>query len=257
MSRRREDGYEDEPLAQDERRLDDDSHVGGEREYVDEPTHRERETGASTRHDPDGPVATRRGVDVRDERITVDRTRSDVGVREARRGFGGFDLPATLVGMLTALALLILLAGLVGAAIGAIGYQMGVEGREQQLSIAGLAGGLIVLFVAFFVGGWAAARIARYDGVLNGVMTAVWVLVLGAILAGLGAWLGSEYDVLRNVEAPQFFSRDALTVGGIVSGVLALAAMLGGGALGGRRGERYHREIDATIVGTRDGGLER
>src|SRR4051812_46877106 len=54
------------------------------------------------------------------------RERRDVSVEAARRRFGGIDLPASLVGMLTALAMLTLLGGLIGAAIGAIGYQTGL-----------------------------------------------------------------------------------------------------------------------------------
>ena len=200
------------------------------------------------------PVERGRGIDVEGDGIAVDKA-PDVGVREARRRFRGVDLPATLVGMLAALALVVLLAGLVGAAIGAVGYQRGVEGNEQELSIASLAGGVVVLFIAYFVGGWAAARIARYDGATNGLLTGVWTLLLAALLAGLGAWAGSEYDVFRNVDLPHWFSRDALTVGGIVSAALAALAMLLGGLLGGVRGERYHRAADATIAATRAGGL--
>lgn len=194
-------------------------------------------------------------VDVRSRGIQVEEYRGDVGVAEARRRFGGIDVPATLVGMLTALALLVLLGGLVGAAIGAIGYQRGLDGNEEELSVAGLAGGVVVLFLAFLVGGWAAGRIARYDGAKNGLMAGIWTLALAAVLAALGAWLGDEYDVLRNVDLPQWFSRDALTLGAIVSGLVAAAAMLLGGLLGGRWGERYHRHADAAIASTRTGSL--
>ena len=196
-----------------------------------------------------------RDADGRDEheRVAVRDDRGGDGIAAAREQFGGLDIPASLVGMLTALALLLLLAGLVSAAIGAVGYQVvdvegTVEGREEELSIGGLVGGVVLLFLAFFVGGWAAGRIARYNGVLNGVMAAVWTLVLGAILSALGAWLGSEYDVLRNVELPQWFSQDTLALGAIVSGVVAILAMLGGAALGGSRGERYHRDADAAVA---------
>ena len=185
------------------------------------------------------------------------RGRADAGVRVARERFGGIDIPATLVGMLTALALTALLGGLVGAAIGAIGYQRGLDDAADDVSIAGLAGGIAVLFLAFLVGGWAAARIARYDGLRNGLMTGVWTLLLGAIVSALAAWAGSEYDVFRNVDMPQWFSRDALTAGAIVSGVLAIAAMLLGGLLGGIWGERYHRRADETIAAAREGALRR
>ena len=187
----------------------------------------------------------------------VARARGDVGVRAARERFGGIDLPATLVGMLTGLALLVLLGGLIGAAVGVVGYQRGLEDAVEELSLASLVGGIATLFVAFLVGGWAAARIARYDGARNGLMTGVWTLVLAAVLSGLAAWLGDKYDVLRNVDLPQWFSRDALTTEGIVSAAIAILAMLLGGLLGGLWGERFHRRADATIASMREGGLAR
>jgi hypothetical protein len=195
-------------------------------------------------------------VDADPEGVRVRDARPDVGVAEARRRFGGIDVPASLVGMLTALAFLVLFAGLVGAAIGAIGYQTGLSGDDEEISLASLIGGLLALVLAYLLGGWTAGRIARYDGPLNGAMTGVWTLVLAAVFAGLGAWVGSEYDVLRNVDLPQWFSRDAFTTGAIVSGVVAIAAMLIGGALGGAWGERFHRHADATIAATRPGGIE-
>jgi branched-chain amino acid transport system permease protein len=122
-------------------------------------------------------------------------------------------------------------------------------------AIGGLAAGLAVLFLSFVVGGWAAGRIARYDGLKNGVMTGVWALVLIAILSGLGAWLGAEYNVLREADLPSWFSRDAATIGAIVSALAAILVMLAGGLLGGVWGERFHRRADAVIAGTRAGGI--
>jgi hypothetical protein len=181
---------------------------------------------------------------------------NDAGVREAHRRFGGIDVPATLVGMLAALALLILIGGLVGAAIGAIGYQSGLKGNHTSLSIAGLAGGIAAIFLSFVVGGWAAARIARYDGARNGLITGVWALLLALILAGLGAWLGTQYNIFRNVpNLPDWFSHDAETVGAIASAAAAVVAMLLGGALGGAWGESYHRRIDRLIADTRPGAI--
>ena len=174
--------------------------------------------------------------------------RRDPGVRAARARFGGIDLPSSLIGTLAALALTALLAGLVGAVFGVVGYQKDLEDEIEELSLASLIGGIAVLFVSFLIGGWAAARMARYDGVGNGLMTAVWAIVLAAIASALAAAFGDEYDVLRNVNMPQWFSTEALTAGAIVSGAVAIVAMLLGGALGGLWGEAYHRRADATIV---------
>lgn len=170
-------------------------------------------------------------------------------IAAARDRFGGIDLPAGLVGMLTAIAVLVLLGGIVGAAIGAIGYQTGLSGNNvEDISLASLIGGLVVLAIAYLVGGWTAGRIARYDGARNGLMTAVWTIVLAGALSALAAWFGSEYDVFANVQLPQWFDRDALTTTALASGLAAVATMLVAALLGGLWGTRYHRLADQTIL---------
>ena len=170
-------------------------------------------------------------------------------IAAARDRFGGIDLPASLVGMLTAIAALILLGGIVGAAIGAIGYQTGLSGDNvEDISLASLIGGLVVLAIAYLVGGWTAGRIARYDGARNGLMTAVWTIVLAGALSALAAWFGSEYDVFANVQLPQWFDRDALTSTALASGLAAVATMLVAGLIGGLWGTRYHRLADQTLL---------
>ncbi len=173
----------------------------------------------------------------------------------------GLDIPATLAGMLAALGSLILLAGLLGAALGAIGYQAGLGGNREELSIGALVAGIVALFLAFLVGGWTAARIAGHDGPRHGLLTVLWFVLLAAILAGLGALLGSEYNLFQSLSLPQWFSSDALTIGAIVSGIVALAAMLLGGWLGGKLGDRD--AADAVLirkgerVTVREGGVLR
>jgi hypothetical protein len=187
------------------------------------------------------------------EREDVVRERPISPIAAARERFGGIDLPASLVGMLTGLAMVVLLGGLVGAAVGAIGYQTGLRGDNvDDISTASLIGGLVVLFVSYVIGGWAAGRIARYDGARNGVMAAIWAIVLAGALSALAAWLGDTYDVFSNVDLPQWFNRDAFTTTAIVSGVAAIAAMLVGGGLGGLWGTRYHRRADQTLLDARE-----
>lgn len=177
-------------------------------------------------------------------------------IAAARERFGGVDLPASLVGMLTALAMVVLLGGLIVAAFGQIGYQTGLTGDDvnnvNDISLASWIGGVAVLFVSYLIGGWAAGRIARYDGARNGLMTAIWTIVLAAVLSGLAAVLGTEYDVFANRDLPQWFNRDAVTGVAIVSGAAAIVAMLLGGLLGGLWGTRYHRLADETLLDAHD-----
>ncbi|MEZ0234676.1 MAG: hypothetical protein ACAH81_06990, partial [Actinomycetota bacterium] len=161
--------------------------------------------------------------DRRDEDRYVDATaaaqekeRRDVGVDAARERFGGRDLPASLAGMLVALAALLLLAGLASAAIGTIAFQTGVEGNEDELSLGALIVAGAVIFLAFLLGGWAAGRMARYNGALNGFMVAVWFIVLGVVLAIVGAIADNTYNLfndLRVAEAtlPNWFSVEDAT----------------------------------------------
>jgi hypothetical protein len=190
-----------------------------------------------------------------DKDVRVSEIDRDVGRREARRRYGGLDIPASLAGMLVALALVVILGGIAAAIIGAIGYQVGLKGQQEELSIGAFIAGAVVLFIAFVLGGWAAGRIARYDGGKNGIMTAVWAIILAAILAILGAVLGSNYDVFAKVNLPQWFSSDAFTLQAVITGVVSLVMMLLGGFLGGKWGERFHRRADAVVASTRPGAI--
>ena len=182
--------------------------------------------------------------------VKVTNVTGDVGVEEARARFGGIDIPATIAGALAALGTATLLAG-IGAGAGTFGYQLGRDNTPEELTAAGLIGGLAALLLAFLVGGWVAGRVARYDGGRNGMLTVMWFVVLAAATAALGAWIGDEYNVFQNVNLPQWCDSDALTGAAIATGAVALAVMLLAGWIGGRLGERYHRRADSLVARTR------
>jgi hypothetical protein len=184
---------------------------------------------------------------------TVYRAAPDDAVIGAERR--KFDLPATIGGALAALGTLVLLSSLVGAAVGAIGYQTDV--KDQDLSIGGLVGGLVVLFLACLVGGWVAGRIARHKGGLHGVVAILWLVVLAAVLTALAAVAGDKYDVTERVGLPSWFSSDALGLVAIITGLVALALALLGGWLGGKLGERHDRATGVAVVETRRAVHER
>ena len=214
----------------------------------------DRTSTGSTRVQEDDVVVERTDVP---DRPADDVDVGRVGVERAHDRFGGFDVPAQLTGMLVAIGLVVLLGGIAGAVIGSIAYQTGLQGNLNNISVGALASGLVVLFVSFLIGGWAAGRIARYDGGRNGLMTAVWFLLLTAILAGLGVWFGAQYNVAGRVDLPNWFEawfsdRD-VTIAAALSGIGAVIATLVGGFLGGLWGARYHRRADATIVDARAG----
>ena len=102
-----------------------------------------------------------------------------------------------------------------------------------------------MLFLAYLAGGYVAGRMARFDGIKQGV--AVWVvgLLVVIVLAVLGAVLGAEYNVLSQLNLPSLpISGGTLTTAGIIAGIAALLVTLLGAILGGSLGTRYHRKID-------------
>jgi len=164
-----------------------------------------------------------------DEQV-VYRAQDERDVAGASRA--GFDVSATIGGALAALGTLLLLSSLLGAILGAIGYQTGVE--RQELSVGGLIAGLVALLLAFLVGGWVAGRMARRRGGLHGLVSVLWIVLLAAVLAALAAWAGDRYDVMERVGIPNWFSPDDWAPLALLTGLLALGLMLLGGWLGGR-----------------------
>ena len=168
-------------------------------------------------------------------------------------------MPATLAGMVATLGSLILIAGILSAILGAIGYQVGLEGNAEEFSVGSAVAGAVALFVSLLIGGWTAARIARHRGPAHGLIAAIWFLVLTALLAAFGAWFGAEFNLFKGLALPQWFSTDALTVGAIISGLVVIALILLGGWLGGRLGDRHGSETVAIShgeqVSVREGGL--
>ncbi|MCW2921896.1 MAG: hypothetical protein JWL76_1770 [Thermoleophilia bacterium] len=170
------------------------------------------------------------------------------GREGARSRFGGIDVIGSLFGALVAIASLVIIGGVLGAIFGSDPAQIdtSLDSLESILTET-LIVAAATIFLSCFLGGWAAGRSARFDGVANGMMTVVWVLAIGAALAAVGAWLGDEYDVFANSDLPQFVTDDFALLGSVAF-VAALVLMLIGGALGGALGESWHRRADRAML---------
>lgn len=194
----------------------------------------------STSPSPDGAHATRGAA------------RDAVDAQHDR--YGGIKWGAAFFGWLSANGLAVILLAILSAAGVAFGLTQ-VDGADEAADQAtaaadtiGIAGGIalaVVLFLAYLAGGYVAGRMARFDGLKQGL--AVWLigLLIIAALAIAGAILGSEYNVLSQLNLPAIpVSGDTLTTAGIVAGIAALLITLVGALLGGKLGERYHRKVD-------------
>lgn len=172
-------------------------------------------------------------------------------VRERQRAqFGGFHFGPAFFGWLVAVGLGVLLTALLSAAGAAVGLTNPVSDAEavrnaQEIGIASVVALLVVLFIAYFAGGYVAGRLARFNGAKHGFGVWAIALVVAVLLAVLGAVAGAEYNVLSGLKQPSIpVSGETLAGGGAIALIVVLAVTLLGAVLGGSLGVRFHEKVD-------------
>ncbi len=195
----------------------------------------------------------RDGVDDRRQAVDPVADRREVVARQ-REAFGGVKVGAAFFGWLTAVGTATLLTALLAATGAALGLGAeDVDAAADQVGLNADAIGwigaislLVILFVAYYCGGYVAGRMARFSGVKQGLAVWVWALVIAIVVALLGVLIGSQFDVFADLNVfPRIpVSEGDLTVAGIVTAILVALASLGGAILGGMAGTHYHRKVD-------------
>lgn len=165
-----------------------------------------------------------------------------------RSRFGGIRWGSAFFGLLSAIGLASILLGIVAAAGVALDLSEIKDVANGDRDTIGLGGAillLVVVAVAWYCGGYVAARMARFDGARQGVGVWTWTVVVGAALAIAALIGGNEYDVFQQLNLPNVAVGDAsLTTGGIVTLAAALVVSLVCAIVGGIAGDRYHRRVD-------------
>lgn len=208
----------------------------------------------------DGQSDTADSTVVRETRpsaVPVSQTTSDPAATYADRHaalnerYGGFYWGSDFIGFAVAMFFMLVFLGIVGAIVGAVGFQLhapvphiggAISNTTQSLGIGALVGSLIAVLLAFVIGGYTAGRMARFAGAKNGFGVWLWTVVVAIILGVVGAILGNRFNVANQIHLG--INRQTLTTGGAVSIGVTLLVMLIGALLGGIMGERYHRHID-------------
>ncbi len=180
--------------------------------------------------------------------------RREVVSREKER-YGGVKIGSAFFGWLTATGTAVLLTALVAAAGTAVGLATGTTADEAASEATsdpgtiGLIGALVllaVLFLAYYCGGYVAGRMARFDGAKQGVAVWLWALFIAILVALLGAVVGSEFNVLADLNSfPRIpVGEGDLSTVGILAAVGVAVTSLAGAVLGGIAGMRFHRRVD-------------
>jgi hypothetical protein len=142
-----------------------------------------------------------------------------------------------------------ILLGIVAAAGTAIGLTE-VSGDEAQsnaetIGLGGAIALLAILMIAYYCGGYVAGRMSRFDGARQGFGAWLFGILVTIALAIVAVVLGSEYNVLEQLNLPALpVGESTLTTGGAIALAAVLLGTLLAAIVGGKAGERYHRKVD-------------
>jgi amino acid transporter len=174
-------------------------------------------------------------------------------VARQKEQFGGMKFGCSFFGWLTATGTAVLLSALLAA----IGTALGVNGvfgaqpaaNSQDIRTLGLVSGivlLVIVLIAYFAGGYVAARMARFSGAKQGLGVWLWALIFTVVVVVIGLIAGNSLDLLSRANGlPQLpVNQGTLTGGGIITLVAIILISLVGAVLGGLAGMRYHRRVD-------------
>jgi MFS family permease len=182
--------------------------------------------------------------------------RRDVVGRQ-KDAFGGMKFGSCFFGWLTASGTAVLLAALVTGIGAALGLSRDVQEAgtsPAQTQSVGLVGGIVLLaiiFVAYLAGGYVAGRMARFNGLKQGLGVWLWAVIIAILVAAAGMLAGTRFDILRQLKSfPRLpLNEGTLTTGGIIVAVGVVVVSLVGALLGGLAGMRYHRRVDRAGLG--------
>ncbi|UKA57078.1 YrzE family protein [Arthrobacter sp. FW306-2-2C-D06B] len=179
-------------------------------------------------------------------------TRETVIAREKEQ-FGGIKIGSAFFGWLTATGMAVLLVALVAAAGIAVGLANNANvsdaanlASSQPVGVAGIIALLVILFLSYYCGGYVAGRMARFNGIKQGLMVWFWAIIVAVLVALLGLFAGPRFNILATVNSfPRIpVNEGQLSTIGIIAALVVAAVTLIAAALGGLAGMHYHRRVD-------------
>lgn len=188
-------------------------------------------------------------------RVTADG-RPGPGHREVvarqKEEFGGMKFGSAFFGWLAATGMAVLLTALVAGVLTALGLSQNVNpnpaasGTLQTAGLVGIIVLLAIILVAYYCGGYVAGRMARFNGVKQGIAVWLWAIIIALVLGIIGAIAGSQFNALSRLDGLPNLALENGRIGtaGILSAVGVLVASLIGAVLGGLAGMRFHRKVD-------------
>jgi hypothetical protein len=179
---------------------------------------------------------------------TDDLDRSTVVGRE-RQALGGLKIGSAFFGWLTATGMAVLLTALVTAGGMAVAVARGNDAGTGVVETIGLTEAIVLLvifFIAYYCGGYVAGRMARFNGLRQGIAVWVWAVIIAGAVAIAALVGGDQYDIQAELNNyPRIPTTEGdLSSNGLFAALATAAATLVGAILGGMAGMRFHRKVD-------------
>ncbi len=221
---------------------------------------RENRGGRCSSHPSPPVVDTGDGRHIDENRAaTAPEIRRGVIEREKAR-YGGIKFGSAFFGWLTATGTALLLTAFFAGTGAALGLATdttvdeatgGAAQNAQTVGILGAVGLGVILLVSYYCGGYVAGRMARFDGLRQGLAVWLWAIVIAIVVAVIGAIGGADFNVLANLNGfPRIpVNEGDLTMAGILTAVIVAITSLVGALLGGLAGMRFHRRVDRAGLG--------
>ncbi|MGJ9403826.1 hypothetical protein [Arthrobacter sp. KK5.5] len=176
-------------------------------------------------------------------------------LRREKEEFGGVKIGSAFFGWLTATGTAVILSALAAAfgfATGSVNISdvAGQATRDPQgTALVGAIVFGVILLVAYYCGGYVAGRMARFNGVAQGVAVWGWAVVISVVAAGLATLAGSRFNILEQVSGFGRMAEGADLLPALLGLLVAAVVALIGAILGGLAGMRFHRRVDRAGLG--------
>src|SRR5215213_6309649 len=131
--------------------------------------------------------------------------------------YGGVDWLASFLGFIFALVAAAFFSLIASLVLAPLGFTLDLGGAQIGAAmITGLVLVGILVFLTYFIGGYVAGRLARFDGGRNGAMLLLWSFLAVALLALAGGILSGFLPADLSESIRNFIQNNVLsTIGGL------------------------------------------
>ncbi len=163
-----------------------------------------------------------------------------------KQAFGGLKLGSAFFGWLTSIGATVVLVAIVAAVARNLDLGQAVRGEvSDDRRIVAVVVVVVVLFVSYYCGGYVAGRMARFNGIRQGIAVWLWSVLFAAAVTALVALTDEDSQIAQDLDLPvaRLASTDVTQQGLIALGIV-LGVTLVGAIVGGLAGMRFHRRVD-------------